>query len=75
MKYLEKQGADYLQKTKSGLNMLHLAAQNDKVKTFIYYNDKISINTRDLKLSTPLHWASYMNSENVVNYILVHPDK
>lgn len=72
MRYLENEGADYLLKTKSGLNMLHLAAQNNKVKPFIYYNEKISINTRDLKLSTPLHWASYMNSEHVVSYILVH---
>lgn len=57
-----KAGADYKKNTKAGQNVLHLAAQGDKVETFIYFESLVDINCRDSKQSTPLHWASYMNS-------------
>jgi ankyrin repeat protein len=41
--YLGAMGADQEIKTKSGLNVLHLAAQGDQIKTFVFYQDKISI--------------------------------
>ena len=31
-------------KTGAGLKILHLASQGDKVKTFIYFREKIDIN-------------------------------
>lgn len=37
LEYLETIGADFHIKTNSGLNVFHLAAQTDKVKTLIYY--------------------------------------
>ena len=42
--------------------MLHLAAQGDRVKTFIFYRKKIDINGIDKKGITPLHWAAFQGS-------------
>jgi hypothetical protein len=39
----------------------HLAAQGDKVKTFLAIQG-LDINIKDGKKSTPLHWASYIGS-------------
>lgn len=50
--------------------MLHLSAQSDKIKTFIYYRNKIPINDLDDRKSTPLHWAAYSGSEKVTQYLL-----
>ena len=45
------------------MTMLHLAAQGDKPATFLYlHSKKFDINQRDAKLSTPLHWASFVGS-------------
>lgn len=60
--------------TKTGLNPLHLAAQKNMVLPFIYFKHKISINQSDSSSSTALHWASYMNSEEVVGYLLTCPE-
>lgn len=56
--------------TKSGLNALHLAAQKNVIAPFLYFRERISLEEKDNLNSTPLHWAAYMNSENVVAYIL-----
>jgi ankyrin repeat protein len=42
--------------------MLHLAAQKDQVPTFIYFRDRIKLNSKDNKGSTALHWASFSGS-------------
>jgi ankyrin repeat protein len=41
--YLEGTGADQEIKTKSGLNVLHLSAQGDQIKSFVFYQNKISL--------------------------------
>jgi ankyrin repeat protein len=56
--------------TKTGLNPLHLAAQKNMVLPFIYFKYRIGVNESDSNSSTALHWASYMNSEEVVAYLL-----
>ena len=56
--------------TKSGLNVLHLAAQKNVIAPFLYFRERISLEEKDNLNSTPLHWAAYMNSEHVVAYIL-----
>lgn len=56
--------------TNTGLTALHLAAQNNKVLPFIYLNGKVSLDCVDKDKSTPLHWAAYTKSEQVVAYIL-----
>jgi ankyrin repeat protein len=60
--YLEGTGADQEIKTKSGLNVLHLSAQGDQIKSFVFYQNKISIDCLDERKSTPLHWASFSGS-------------
>ena len=67
---MDNYGADYNIKTKSGLGVLHLASQGDKVKTFIYYGNKIPIDELDHRRSTPLHWAAFSGSEKVTEYLL-----
>ena len=52
------------------LNVLHMAAQNNKVSSLIYFQGKLDYNAVDQKGSTPLHWASYNGSEQVVSYLL-----
>lgn len=56
--------------TKSGLNVLHLAAQKNMIGPFLYFRGRVSLEEEDNLKSTPLHWAAYMNSEQVVAYIL-----
>lgn len=52
--------------------MYHLAAQGDRVRSMLLLRG-MNINERDRKLSTPLHWAAYMGSEKVVEYLLEQP--
>jgi ankyrin repeat protein len=40
----------------------------------LYYRQLIDINSVDSKGSTALHWASYMGSQQVVEYLLSQPD-
>ena len=37
---------------------------------FLYFRNSIDVNLADKVKTTPLHWASYMNSEQVVGYLL-----
>ena len=47
-----------------------MAAQNNKVSSFIYFKDKINVNDTDNRGSTALHWAAYRGNEDVVTYLL-----
>lgn len=67
---LQRRSADIKAVTPSLQNVLHLAAQGDKAETFIFFESAFDINCPDSKKSTPLHWASYMNSESIVTYLL-----
>lgn len=71
IRYLvEEYEVNYQLTTNTGLNPLHLAAQKNNIMPFIYFRKKIDINEVDKEDSTALHWASYLNSEEVVSYIL-----
>ena len=59
--------------TKTGLNPLHLAAQKNMTLPMLYFRDRININSSDELKSSALHWAAYMNSEQVVAYLLSDP--
>lgn len=61
---------DFKVKTGTGLNPLHIAAQKNIVMPFIYFRGKLNLFELDELNSTPLHWAAYTNSEEVVSYIL-----
>ena len=71
---LQRLGADIKALTPTQQNVLHLAAQGDKAETFIFFESALDINFRDEKKSTPLHWASYMNSESIVTYLLAQKE-
>ena len=60
--------------TKTGLNAIHLAAQNNKVFPILFFKDKIDLNSADTSGSSCLHWASYMNSEQALTFLLSCPD-
>ena len=44
------------------------------VEAFIFFDSLVDINCKDTKNSTPLHWASYMNSQSIVTYLLSNPN-
>lgn len=67
-------GANFAAKNNAGLGPLHLAAQNNKVSTLIYFRDKLDINEPDTNGITPLHWASSNGSEDAVAYMLTLED-
>lgn len=73
IKFLENLGASILVQNKAGLNVLHLAAQGDRMQSMIYLYDRFELNCVDLKNGTPLHWACYMGSENVAAFLLAQP--
>ncbi len=74
MKLLEKKGANIKAETTTRLNALHLAAQSNQVSALVYLEGKINLNQVDQNNSTPLHWASYLNSESVTKYLLAQPE-
>lgn len=63
IRYLEELGANSLFVNNTKLNVLHMAAQNNKVAPLIYFKEKVDVNEGDEKGSTPLHWAAYNCSE------------
>lgn len=69
---LVENNADYNFINNQGLNCLHIAAQGNKPHALVYLLEKlkIDINLKDNDDSTPLHWACYTGSENVLNFIL-----
>lgn len=60
--YLLEQGANSSLSNNTKLSVLHMAAQNNKVSTLIYFQGKIDFNEVDEKGSTALHWAAYSGS-------------
>ena len=74
IKFLEGLGANVLMLTKLGLNCLHLASQGDQITSALYFYDKFDINSIDNKKGTPLHWAAYVGSEDVANFLLAQEE-
>jgi len=75
VKILEKlieNGADITIKNNNGLSVIHMAAQGDKPNVLVYFKEKhgLSMDCLDAVNSTPLHWCSYMGSENSLDYLL-----
>lgn len=71
IKYLISLGADPFVTNQCEINMLHVAAQGDQPRSIAFFLKLgISINSKDKRLSTPLHWAAFAGSEIALNYIL-----
>ena len=72
IRYLVSLGANVHTTDSDGHNCIHIAAQSDKINTiyFLLKNYKFDINQGDNKMSTPLHWAAFLNKENSLSYLL-----
>ena len=75
IKLLVENGAEITAKTKRGLNVIHYAAQGNRANSLMYFYRNYSDKNLDFKEpdeggSTPLHWASYSSSVEVLLYIL-----
>lgn len=73
IKLLLENGADIYCKNKAGLNVMHMAAQGNKINSMYFFLKQygLDINSNDHNGCTPLHWACYFNSEKVVKFILL----
>lgn len=71
IRYLLSQGADFRAMNKHQINMLHVAAQGDQPVALNFFKNKgLDINSRDAKMSTPLHWACFSGSEQCVYFLI-----
>jgi len=72
IEYLISIGADVYANDNDGHNCIHIASQSDRINTIYYLmkNYNFNINKGDRKLSTPLHWAAFLNKENSLTYLL-----
>ena len=53
------------------INMLHVAAQGDQPISIAFFMTLgLDINSKDKRLSTPLHWASFAGAEYALSYIV-----
>lgn len=68
---LLENGADHKVKTKTGLNMIHIAAQGDSANAIYVFKELgIDLDALDNAGSTALHWAVYRNAEIALSYML-----
>lgn len=68
---LLRAGADKEAENTFGLNMVHVAAQNDATTTlYLFWQLGVDISKEDVKGSTPVHWACYCHCEVALNYLL-----
>ena len=82
VKLLIENGANIKQKTTNGLNVIHYCSQGNKVNILIYFYLKLREKTNNVKKeyelfkekdkagSSPLHWAVYSGSEDILLYLL-----
>ena len=71
IKYLISEGADAFAKNMCDINMLHVAAQGDQPISIAFFMTLgLDINSKDKRLSTPLHWASFAGAEYALSYIV-----
>jgi ankyrin repeat protein len=72
IKLLIEHGADYLITNKSGLSILHMAAQGNQPAVIVFFKEKYNkdLNEKDNVGSTVLHWSCYSESLDVLNLLL-----
>ena len=76
IKLLIENGADVDVTNLLGINVLHMASQGNEPNSIVYFVEKhkLKLNKKDDSGSTPLHWACYSGSEDVLNFILAYKD-
>ena len=69
---LIEEGADKFATNRHGLNCLHIASQGDQPVSLYYFHRVLHLNIKekDLRGSSPLHWAIFSCSELSMIYIL-----
>lgn len=72
IRYLINHGGNPFIKDYDGHNVIHIAAQGDKVNAIYYFikNFNFDVNDRDTKESSALHWAAYLNKEISLSYLV-----
>jgi len=76
IKVLIENGAEIETPNVQGINVLHMAAQGNQPASFVYFVEKykLSIQGVDIAGSTPLHWACYSGSEDMINFLLAYEE-
>ncbi len=71
IKLLIENGGDYRQTNKSGLSVLHMAAQGNQPSVIVFFKEIYNkdINEKDNVGSTVLHWSCYSESLDVLNLL------
>ena len=71
IRLLQQHGASFTAITQQGINIMHVAAQGDCPLALAYFRDHgLSVDSRDLKDNTPLHWTAFSGSDLAVSYLL-----
>ena len=72
IQYLINYGGSPFVKDNDGHNVIHIAAQGDKVNVIHYFikNFTFDVNERDSKESSALHWSAYLNKEIALTYLI-----
>lgn len=71
IRLLVANGANVNEVNRQGINMLHVSAQGDQPVSLAFFIEKgLPINSKDLRESTPLHWAAFSGAELTLNYII-----
>mmetsp|Transcript_14833 Transcript_14833/g.27447 ORF Transcript_14833/g.27447 Transcript_14833/m.27447 type:complete len:515 (-) Transcript_14833:22-1566(-) len=78
VKRLLEYGADMWAVSRQGLTVIHVAAQGDQPLVISFFQSQgLPIDDVDDRGGTPLHWATYLSSEQATNLLLawkVNPD-
>ena len=74
---LIKYGVSYETKNFAGLDIIHMAAQNDKENIIVYFKEKYNydIFKSDNEGNTSIHWASSTGGKYALDYLLFYVDK
>jgi palmitoyltransferase ZDHHC13/17 len=68
---LIKHGANVFAVNHLGINMVHVAAQGDQPISISFYENRgISINSKDNKDSSALHWAAYVGADQAIGFLI-----
>ena len=67
-------GVKYDDKNKAGLNVIHMAAQNDMANVIIFFKEKYNFNLyqNDNQGNNPIHWASSNSAKTALEYLLYY---